>query len=132
LFVHLSRFCVVRYCIVRHVGFLVGHGRPAGDGSVEPETVDKVIALLRRPVPASEALEAALGRLSARTVIEPIPAPRTEFEHDLFDALTVLFLAPLAPGHVREAVRTAVGETNNSETCSEAADGVTRESEGGS
>jgi PAS domain S-box-containing protein len=112
LFVHLSRFCVVRYCIVRHVGFLVGHGRPAGDGSVEPETVDKVIALLRRPVPASEALEAALGRLSARTVIEPIPAPRTEFEHDLFDALTVLFLAPLAPGHVREAVRTAVGETN--------------------
>ena len=29
LFVHLSRFCVVRYCIVRHVGFLVGHGRPA-------------------------------------------------------------------------------------------------------
>jgi PAS domain S-box-containing protein len=112
LFVHLSRFCVVRYCIVRHVGFLVGHGCPAGDGSVEPETVDKVIALLRRPAPASEALEAALGRLSARTVTEPIPAPRTEFEYDLFDALTVLFLAPLAPGHVREAVRTAVGETN--------------------
>ena len=112
LFVHLSRFCVVRYCIVRHVGFLVGHGRPAGDESVEPETVDKVIALLRRTVPVSEALEAALGRLSARTVIEPIPAPRTEFEHDLFDALTVLFLTPLAPGHVREAVRTAVGETN--------------------
>ena len=112
LFVHLSRFCVVRYCIVRHVGFLVGHGRPAGDGSVEPETVEKVIALLRRPVPACETLQAALGRLSARTVIESIPAPRTEFEHDLFAALTVLFLAPLAPGHVREAVRTAVGETN--------------------
>src|SRR6476660_8857540 len=112
LFVHLSRFCLVRYCIVRHVGFLVGHGRPSGDGSVEPETVDSVIALLRRPVPACEAIEAALGRLSARTVIEPIPAPRTEFEHDLFDALTVLFLAPLALGHVRESVRTAVGETN--------------------
>ncbi len=74
--------------------------------------MDKVIALLRRPVPASEALAAALGRLSGRTVIEPIPAPRTEFEHDLFDALTVLFLAPLASGPVREAVRTAVGETN--------------------
>ena len=112
LFVHLSRFCVVRYCIVRHVGFLVGHGRPAGDGSVEPETVEKVIALLRRPVPACETLQAALGRLSARTVMESIPAPRTEFEHDLFDALTVLFLAPFARGHVREAVRTAVGETN--------------------
>ena len=31
LFVHLSRFCEVRYCIVRHVGFLIGQGRPAGD-----------------------------------------------------------------------------------------------------
>ena len=26
LFVHLSRFCEVRYCIVRHVGFLIGNG----------------------------------------------------------------------------------------------------------
>jgi len=59
LFVHLSRFCAVRYCIVSHVGFLVGRGRPAGDRSVEPETVDQVIALLRRPVPASEALSGA-------------------------------------------------------------------------
>src|ERR1700681_716167 len=31
LFVHLSRFCAVRYCITRHVGFLIGLGRPAGD-----------------------------------------------------------------------------------------------------
>src|SRR6202049_578139 len=46
LFVHLSRFCVVRYCIARHIGFLAGNGRPAGDGSIEPETVDHVIALL--------------------------------------------------------------------------------------
>ena len=27
LFVHLSRFCPVRYCIVRHVGFLMGARR---------------------------------------------------------------------------------------------------------
>ena len=26
LFVFLSRFCPVRYCIVRHCGFLVGYG----------------------------------------------------------------------------------------------------------
>jgi hypothetical protein len=31
LFVMLSRLCPVRYCIVRHVGFLLGNGRPAGD-----------------------------------------------------------------------------------------------------
>ena len=112
LFVHLSRFCVVRYCIVRHVGFLVGHGRPAGDAAVDPQRVDDVIRLLRRPVPGSEALDGAVGRLSARTGVEPIPVPGTEFEHDLFDVLTVLFLAPLAPGHGRESVCIAIGETN--------------------
>ena len=31
LFVFLSRFCPVRYCIVRHCGFLVGYGHAAGD-----------------------------------------------------------------------------------------------------
>ena len=36
LFVHLSRFCAVRYCIARHVGFLVGLGRPAGDRTAPP------------------------------------------------------------------------------------------------
>jgi hypothetical protein len=30
LFVYLSRFCAVRYCIARHTGFLIGlGGRPA-------------------------------------------------------------------------------------------------------
>jgi hypothetical protein len=29
LFVHLSRFCAVRYCMARHRGFLIGLGRPA-------------------------------------------------------------------------------------------------------
>jgi hypothetical protein len=31
LFVYLSRFCEVRYCITRHCGFLLGLGRSAGD-----------------------------------------------------------------------------------------------------
>jgi hypothetical protein len=31
LFVFLSRFCQVRYCIVRHCGFLVGYGYASGD-----------------------------------------------------------------------------------------------------
>ena len=45
LFVYLSRFCEVRYCIVRHVGFLVGNGRPAGDASVRPHTVAQALEL---------------------------------------------------------------------------------------
>src|SRR5271170_4654815 len=53
LFVQMSRFCEVRYCIVRHVGFLIGLGRPAGDPTVVPQTVEQVIALLRRPFPGA-------------------------------------------------------------------------------
>jgi hypothetical protein len=33
----------VRYCIVRHVGFLIGEGRPAGDAEAGRETVEQVI-----------------------------------------------------------------------------------------
>jgi hypothetical protein len=33
LFVFLSRFCQIRYCIVRHCGFLVGYGHSSGPGS---------------------------------------------------------------------------------------------------
>ena len=36
LFVFLSRFCPVRYCIVRHCGFLVGYGYSSGDASAAP------------------------------------------------------------------------------------------------
>src|ERR1700735_1317217 len=45
LFVHLSRFCAVRYCIARHVGFLVGLGRPAGDPNARTQTVGQVVEL---------------------------------------------------------------------------------------
>src|SRR5580658_7988152 len=65
LFVHLSRFCVVRYCIVRHVGFLMGHGRPAGDAAAVPETVDEVTRLLSRPVPDAAGFERAITALSS-------------------------------------------------------------------
>ena len=53
LFVWLSRFCPMRYCIVRHVGFLLGgdHGRSAGDAAAVPQTVADVVRLLRRPTP---------------------------------------------------------------------------------
>ena len=63
LFVHLSRFCEVRYCIVRHVGFLIGHGNPAGDPDCPPQTIEQVVALLRRPVPGETAFEDAVRRL---------------------------------------------------------------------
>jgi len=51
LFVYLSRFCAVRYCIARHTGFLIGLGRPAGDvvmDSKPGENTDAAVVQLDR------------------------------------------------------------------------------------
>ena len=110
LFVHLSRFCEVRYCIVRHVGFLIGQGRPAGDADADPETVEQVIEMLRRPLPEGPALAHVLERLEGVCLGGRLPEPRTECETDLFDALTIMFLSPRGTARARAAVRAAVGD----------------------
>src|SRR6266576_4763428 len=51
LFVYLSRFCAVRYCIARHVVFLMGMGHPAGDDQVPSHRVEEVLRLLQRKLP---------------------------------------------------------------------------------
>jgi len=110
LFVHLSRFCEVRYCIVRHVGFLIGEGRPAGDPKVKPETIEQIIGLLQRPMPDANALALVFARLESHEEAKDIPAPGTQAEYDLFDALTVMFIEPRRWEGAGEAVRRAVGD----------------------
>jgi two-component sensor histidine kinase/PAS domain-containing protein len=110
LFVHLSRFCEVRYCIVRHAAFLIGQGRPSGDASAPVETTGAVLELLRRPVPDGTGLAAALHRLEAISPVREVPLPRTQLEADLFDVLTVMFVAPARSDRYRAAVRLAFGE----------------------
>ena len=112
LFVYLSRFCEVRYCIVRHVGFLVGNGRPAGDASVRPHTVEEALELLRRPVPDAAGLEAGLARLERRSTLAEIPGPTTTLEADLFDALTMMFIEPRRADRARRAIIHALGASN--------------------
>jgi PAS domain S-box-containing protein len=112
LFVYLSRFCQVRYRIVRHLGFLIGQGHPVGDPAARPETIDEVIALLRRPLPDASSLDEALARLEAGEAFNEIPQPGTQAESDLFDALTIMFLEPRHAQRARDAVRHAVGEAN--------------------
>jgi hypothetical protein len=110
LFVHLSRFCEVRYCIVRHVGFLTGRGNPAGSSAAIPETVVQVTELLERPIPNSEDICHTFARLES-TWLNELPRPGTPEEGDLFDALTVMFVAPRHSRRARAAVRSAVGDT---------------------
>jgi hypothetical protein len=76
LFVFLSRFCPIRYCIVRHCGFLVGYGDAAGDPAAHTQTIEQVMDLLQTPPPwrrerleqpaaSSSASPASTGTLSA-------------------------------------------------------------------
>jgi PAS domain S-box-containing protein len=93
LFVHLSRFCVVRYCIARHTGFLIGLGRAAGDKHARPESVDAVVKLLRRPLPRGAELESLISNCSScPSPIVDIPVPDSQMEFALFSLAGHIFL----------------------------------------
>ena len=93
LFVHLSRFCAVRYCIARHVGFLVGLGRPAGDATVPTESVADVVKLLRRPFPRGPELQSQLSRCAASPApIGEMPLANTQMEDAIFVLAAHVFL----------------------------------------
>lgn len=109
LFVHLSRFCEVRYCIIRHACFLAGLGRPAGDPDAPPQTAGQITGLLRRPVPDPAMLEAALRRLEAIPGPAAMPGPGTQLESDLLDVLAVIFLDAEQAARARAAVTAAAG-----------------------
>jgi PAS domain S-box-containing protein len=111
LFVHLSRFCEVRYCIVRHVGFLIGEGRPAGDASVAPQTIEQVLTLLRRPLPDAAQLSSSLERLENHRLSIEMPPSETQLEGDLFDALTIMFVQPRHSKRARLAIACTFGES---------------------
>jgi PAS domain S-box-containing protein len=93
LFVHLSRFCAVRYCIARHVGFLVGLGRPAGDPAVLAQSVTDVVRLLRRPFPRGHELQSRLSLCACYPApLVEMPAPNTQMEDAIFVLAGHVFL----------------------------------------
>jgi signal transduction histidine kinase len=113
LFVYLSRFCEVRYCIARHVGFLAGLGHPAGDSACQAQLVEVILPLLRRPLPVGEDLLphfAVCARLDSP--LASFPQPDSPAEQALFACATHVFLqTPNAP-QAHEALRHALGPLN--------------------
>jgi len=93
LFVHLSRFCAVRYCIARHVGFLVGLGRPGGDASVRTQSIAEVVKLLRRPFARGQQLELRLSFCTtcAAPLVE-MPGSDSQMEDAIFTLAGHVFL----------------------------------------
>jgi PAS domain S-box-containing protein len=93
LFVHLSRFCAVRYCIARHVGFLVGLGRAAGDPTAPAQSVTEVITLLRRPFPRGQELQSRLALCAACDApLVEMPGADTQMEDAIFVLAGHVFL----------------------------------------
>src|ERR1700751_5942848 len=77
LFVYLSRFCEVRYCIIRHCAFLLGYGHSAGDPSVAVESVEAVLRLLTRPTPWERGPDATSEALEVCPLLEEWPEPES-------------------------------------------------------
>jgi two-component system sensor histidine kinase UhpB len=110
LFVHLSRFCAVRYCIARPTGFLIGLGRPAGDKDARAESVVEVVRLLRRPIPRGPELKSRLSFCSKcpAPIIE-IPKADTQMEDGLFSLASHVFLQTADAPECLEALERLLG-----------------------
>jgi PAS domain-containing protein len=113
LFVYLSRFCEIRYCIARHVGFLAGLGYPAGDSSCLPQRVEFILPLLRRPLPHGDSL-LPLFAVCAEfdSPLSSFPAPDSPGEQALFACATHVFLQTHDASHAHEVLRRTLGASN--------------------
>jgi PAS domain S-box-containing protein len=92
LFVYLSLFCEVRYCIARHLGFLVGLGCPAGDPQCLPQSLDEVLPLLRRKLPFDSDLESQLALCEELGVVSLPLEPDSAQEGAIFACAAHVFL----------------------------------------
>lgn len=110
LFVYWSRFCPVKYCVARHLGFLLGLGYPAGDAGCLPQKIGDVLALLTRALPHGEELNGVLALFEGPgQPLEAWPQPDTPEETALIACSThVLLQSPDAP-RARQALRSALG-----------------------
>jgi PAS domain S-box-containing protein len=105
LFVYLSRFCDIRYCIARHLGFLVGLGRPAGDPTCLPQTIEEVLPLLRWVLPQGEAMTPLIDGCRDLGNQIRISAPDTPGERALFACATHVFLQTPDAARAHDALR---------------------------
>ena len=109
LFVFLSRFCQVRYCIVRHCGFLVGYGHPSGDALAAAQTIEQALKLLKVPPPWRRQLDPIYERLAAFKTPIDWPEPDSDVEDWIFAASALIFVDPSKSERAQQALRQALG-----------------------
>jgi PAS domain S-box-containing protein len=111
LFVYLSKFCPVRYCIARHLGFLLGLGRPAGDATCAPQTIEGVLPLLRRPLIRGDEL-VRLTAICSEPSTETFPQPDSAEEGAVFACATHVFLQAADAPQAHAALARRFGSSN--------------------
>jgi len=112
LFVWLSRFCPTRYCIVRHVGFLLGgvHGRASGDAAAPAQSVTEVVDMLRRPTPWQRDMTLVYQLVDMSSKGAAIwPASGSDAEDALFACAAMIFVEPARSDQARRAVALLLG-----------------------
>ncbi len=109
LFVYLSRFCEVRYCILRHCAFLLGYGHSSGDPTVDVETIAQAIQLLKKQTPWQRSDQSWLAALESRSDLKDWPGSGTELEDQIFCAAATVFVEPGRAERPRRALRHALG-----------------------
>jgi PAS domain S-box-containing protein len=110
LFVHLSRFCSVRYCIARHMGFLIGLGRPAGDKNARAQSIVEIVGLLQRPFPRGHEVESSISLCA--TVPAPLvemPSADTPMENAIYTLAGHVFLQTQSAPACLDALRRLLG-----------------------
>ncbi|MGC2076875.1 MAG: histidine kinase, partial [Xanthobacteraceae bacterium] len=112
LFVYLSRFCEVRYCIIRHCAFLLGYGHSSGDPGAPLQTIAQVLHLLKMPPPWQQNMEEVFEGLQSVPTMNAWPEPETEAEASLFSAATIVFVEPARSQKARQSLRQALGGRN--------------------
>jgi hypothetical protein len=109
LFVFLSRFCPVRYCIIRHCGFLVGYGHSSGDPEAGPQTIEQALKLLKLPPPWRRQLDPIYQGLTAIKTPIDWPVPDSEAEDWIFAASALMFVESTQSERARQVLRQALG-----------------------
>ncbi|WP_166819864.1 PAS domain S-box protein [Thalassoroseus pseudoceratinae] len=110
LFVYLSQFCKVRYCISRHVGFLIGLGRPSGDKESPQATIEETVRLIQRPVPKGEALVPHIEFCQTReTPLPEMPETGSFAEETIFACAAHVFLQTADASRCLEGLQRVLG-----------------------
>lgn len=117
LFVYLSRLSTPRYCLVRHAGYLMGHGRVAGDPAAPPQSREDLMALLRYPLPERDALEDAIRSLQAAPgAQQALPAMDTPLEQAVFVGCGALYRNAQHSAIVRDLLYHVLGRQWSEQT----------------